>query len=85
MPAMVVAGPFGTGKRQLLQRMLALYPKGFCLPPVYTTKSDAGGGNLQTVTQDELSDLRRKKLLVYEEVIVGETYAVSLLDVRRCA
>lgn len=85
LPALVVAGAFGTGKRQLLQRMLTLYPTGFQLPPVYTTKSDAQGGNLSVVSAEELDAMRASGMLIYEQVVLGETYAVSLLDVRRCA
>ena len=85
MASLVVAGPFGIGKRQLLQRMLTLYPEGFCLPPVLTTNESAMGGQLTIISPEQLARLRKQHLLAFEEVAVGEQYAVSLEDVARCS
>lgn len=83
--ALVVAGPFGIGKRQLMQRMLSLYPDGFEMPRVYTTDAVATGGMLTVVDAPFLAALRQRGMLAFAETAVGEDYAVSLEDVAQCA
>jgi hypothetical protein len=83
--ALIIAGPFGIGKRHLMQRMLMLYPDGFAMPPVYTTHPEATGGQLKVVEQVFVDDLKAWGLLAFEENAVGERYAVSLEDVAECA
>lgn len=82
--ALVIAGPFGIGKRRLMQRMLALYPHAFEMPRVYTTNAASQGNRLTTVEPEFVDNLRTKRLLALEEKAVNETYAVSLEDVAEC-
>jgi hypothetical protein len=82
---LVIAGPFGIGKRQLMQRMLTLYPDGFCMPRIYTTRVAAAGGQLTVVEQPFLDDLKARGMMAFEEVAVGERYCVSLEDIAECA
>ena len=82
---LVIAGPFGIGKRQLMQRMLTLYPHGFSMPPVYTTRAGAEGGQLRVVDAAFVEALKEKALVAFEETAVGERYVVSLEDIAECA
>lgn len=68
-----------------MQRMLSLYPKGFSLPPVYTTRAGASGGQLQVVDEAFVESLKEKGLLAFEETAVGERYVVSCEDIAECA
>lgn len=85
VPPLVIAGPFGIGKRQLMQRMLTLYPDGFQMPNIYTSNPTATGGQLRVVEPAVLTRLRDKGLVAFEEQAVGETYCVSLEDIAKCA
>ena len=82
--ALIIAGPFGIGKRRLMQRMLTLYSDGFAMPPVYTSKADASGGQLQVVQEEFIDTLKAKGLLAFEETAVGERYVVSKEDIAQC-
>jgi guanylate kinase len=83
--ALVIAGPFGIGKRRLMQRMLALYPQAFEMPRVYTTNAaSSGGGRLTVVEPKFLDNLRAMNLLALEEHAIDESYAISLEDVDEC-
>ena len=80
---LIVAGPFSSGKRLLLQRMLTLYPDGFCLPPIYTTHPGLQGSTYQQVDDSFISELRRKGHLVHDEIVMGHSCALSYVDIRR--
>jgi hypothetical protein len=82
--ALVVAGPFGIGKRRLLQRMLALYPSGFALPPVYTTAPGASGGTLRVVDQAFVDALGATGHVAFRQDAVGSTYVASKVDLAEC-
>ena len=81
--AIVFSGPFGCGKRRLIQRILSTYPDKFCLPPVYTTSTTGIRGNFIAVTKDFIDDLERKGLLAFKELASDYAYAVSKADVCR--
>jgi ribose 1,5-bisphosphokinase PhnN len=82
--ALVIWGPFGSGKRLLMQRMLSLYPDKFALPTVYTSNPASKGGSFKLVGTAFIDDLRREGLLAYEESALGHTYAVAKADICRC-
>jgi len=82
---LIVGGPFASGKRRLLQRMLTLYPNGFALPPLYTTHPALEGPGYVHVEEAFIEELRRKGHLVHNERILGHSCALSYLDIRRHA
>lgn len=85
-PPLVVAGPFGSGKRLLLQRMLTLYPEGFQLVPVYTTAAvDGSGGPLRHVDEAFLADLEAQGLTAFRMEALGHPYVASRADICECA
>lgn len=85
-PPLVVAGPFGSGKRLLLQRMLSLYPTGFQLVPVYTTAAvESPGGSLRHVGADFVAGLEEQGLIAFRMEALGHPYVASRADVCECA
>lgn len=84
-PPLVVSGPFGTGKRLLLQRMLVLYPEGFQLVPVYTTAAvPDGSATLQHVEAEFLDDLEAHGLVAFRMEVLGHAYVASKADICEC-
>jgi hypothetical protein len=81
--AMVLSGPFGSGKKLLMQRVLSLHPDKFGLAPVYTTATTAGG-TFEKVEEDFIHCLGQEGLLLFMESAAGHLYAVSKADTCRC-
>lgn len=85
-PPLIIAGPFGSGKRLLLQRMLSLYPEGFQLVPVYTTAEvPPGSGALQHVEGGFLEDLEAQGCVAFRMEALGHQYVASKADIAECA
>lgn len=81
--AMVLSGPFGSGKKLLIQRILSLYPDKFCVPHVYTTNTSIIGGNFKWVDSSKLDALEQDGVLAFRDYVDGHSYAVCMIDVFR--
>lgn len=81
--AAVFSGPFGSGKRILMQRILSLYSDRFCMPPVYTTNAASAGGTFTLVEEGFIDGLEQDGLLAFKQTALGKLYAVSKGDVCR--
>ncbi|KAG1679244.1 hypothetical protein FOA52_009273 [Chlamydomonas sp. UWO 241] len=79
---LVVAGPFGTGKRVLLQRLFDALPSAFAVPVITTTRP-AGEGNLddrsdmEVVSADEAKVLIETGAFIVHEEAMGHVYGVT--------
>lgn len=84
LKAAVFCGPFGFGKRQLLQHILSLYPDHFCAPTVYTTNGSMKCDNFTVVEEKFIDNLEKTGMLAFKQTESGKLYAVSKEDIYRC-